>query len=57
MAEYISGYVEDRVNSGDEREYHYPPDGGLPQLENELFPDLEPSFVTALKHRGEGIAQ
>ena len=45
---YVGGYIDDRIKSGEMREYHYPPDGGLPQfpLETE-FPEFVSSFAQA----------
>lgn len=56
MATYIAGYAEGRVNCGEIRNYHYPLDGGLPNLNDDLFPDLKPSFVSALRLKEQEIA-
>ncbi len=53
MATFTEGYVQDRVNRGDVRVYRYPKDGGLPKFSSE-FPDLEPSFVSALRIKNSG---
>lgn len=55
MATYIAGYTEDRVNCGEIRSYYYPPDGGLPSLSDDLFPDLGSSFVSALRLKEQEI--
>ena len=51
MAHYMNGYIEGRVNKGNERIYGYP-DSELPDLEGCEFPDLESSFITAQKLEG-----
>ena len=48
MTIYIGGYIDDRINRGDKREYIDPSNGGLPQFPpGTEFPDLEPSMVSA----------